>query len=53
MLLRDVRLDVELNKYIWSHGIKNLPKRVRVKISRRRNEDEDAVEKVNGYLYLC
>ena len=38
----DVRLDVKLNKLVWSNGIKNVPNRVRVLISRRRNDDEDA-----------
>lgn len=39
---KDVRLDVSLNKAVWSKGIKNVPTRLRVVISRRRNEDEDA-----------
>ncbi len=38
----DVRLDVKLNKAVWSKGIKNVPFRVRIVISRRRNDDEDA-----------
>lgn len=42
----DVRVDVKLNKAVWSKGIKNVPFRVRVVISRRRNDDEDA--KVRG-----
>ncbi|CAD7924465.1 unnamed protein product [Amoebophrya sp. A25] len=41
----DVRIDGKLNKHIWSKGIKNLPRRVRVRLSRKRNEDEDAKEK--------
>ncbi|GBF90074.1 60S ribosomal protein L31 [Raphidocelis subcapitata] len=39
---KDVRLDVNLNKAVWSKGIRNVPTRLRVVISRRRNEDEDA-----------
>jgi large subunit ribosomal protein L31e len=39
---KDVRLDVKLNKAVWSKGIKNVPFRVRIVISRRRNDDEDA-----------
>ena len=46
MGVSDVRLDVRLNKFIWSQGIKNVPHRVRVKVSRKRNEDEDAKEKM-------
>lgn len=39
---KDVRLDVALNKAVWSKGIKNVPNRLRIVISRRRNDDEDA-----------
>jgi len=43
---RDVRVDTSLNKFVWSEGIKNIPKRIRVRLSRKRNEDEDAKEKL-------
>ena len=39
-------MDTSLNKFIWSQGVKNTPKRIRVRLSRKRNEDEDAKEKV-------
>jgi large subunit ribosomal protein L31e len=39
---KDVRLDVKLNKAVWMQGIRNVPIRLRVVISRRRNDDEDA-----------
>mmetsp|Transcript_49106 Transcript_49106/g.54902 ORF Transcript_49106/g.54902 Transcript_49106/m.54902 type:complete len:115 (-) Transcript_49106:64-408(-) len=42
----DVRIDSALNKFIWATGIKNVPTRVRVRLSRKRNEDEDADEKL-------
>merc|ERR1711862_242715 len=42
----DVRVDQKLNKFMWSKGIRNLPRRVRVRMSRKRNEDEDAKEKM-------
>jgi large subunit ribosomal protein L31e len=38
----DVRLDVKLNKAVWSKGIKAVPHRLRIVVSRRRNDDEDA-----------
>ncbi|PRP75790.1 hypothetical protein PROFUN_08784 [Planoprotostelium fungivorum] len=41
----DVRLEPKLNKHIWSKGIKGCPTRIRVKMQRKRNEDEDAKEK--------
>lgn len=43
---KDVRIDAKLNKYVWSKGIKNVPVRVRVRLSRKRNEDEEADEKL-------
>jgi large subunit ribosomal protein L31e len=43
---KDVRLDVKLNKAVWSKGIKNVPNKLRIRISRRRNDDEDG--KVGG-----
>ena len=46
-LCRDVRVDAGLNKFIWSQGVRNVAKRVRVRLSRRRNEDEEANEKVS------
>merc|ERR1719494_1187005 len=42
----DVRIDTSLNKSIWGHGVKNVPYRVRVRLARRRNEDEDSVHKL-------
>merc|ERR1719453_2999018 len=46
MCTKDVRVDTKLNKFIWSSGIRNVPTRVRVRMSRKRNEDEDAKEKL-------
>ena len=34
-----------MNRFIWSTGIRNVPRKVRVRISRKKNEDEDAKEK--------
>mmetsp|Transcript_34211 Transcript_34211/g.97783 ORF Transcript_34211/g.97783 Transcript_34211/m.97783 type:complete len:122 (-) Transcript_34211:94-459(-) len=45
MATKDVRVDTKLNKFVWSQGIRNVPRRVRVRMSRKRNEDEDAKEK--------
>ncbi|KOB72713.1 60S ribosomal protein L31 [Operophtera brumata] len=42
----DVRVDTRLNKYLWSKGIRNVPFRVRVRLSRRRNDDEDSANKL-------
>lgn len=43
---QDVRVDTKLNKYLWSQGIKGVPGRVRVRLARKRNDDEEAAEKL-------
>ena len=42
MRTKDVRLDVELNKLVWAQGISSVPDKIRLVISRHRNEDEGA-----------
>merc|ERR1712241_976152 len=42
----DVRIDTRLNKHIWAQGVKNVPYRVRVRLARKRNEDEDSTHKL-------
>ena len=47
---KDVRLDPQLNKAVWANGIKGVPRRIRVRISRKRNDEEDAKEKLYSYV---
>merc|ERR1712070_628221 len=42
----DVRVDTKLNKFLWSQGVKSVPGRVRVRLARKRNDDEEAAEKL-------
>merc|ERR1711967_89892 len=42
----DVRVDTKLNKFLWSQGIKAVPGRVRGRLARKRNDDEEAAEKL-------
>merc|ERR1711976_611005 len=42
----DVRIDAKLNKFLWSRGIRKVPGRVRVRMERKRSEEEDANEKM-------
>ena len=42
----DVRVDPKLNKALWSKGIKNVPRRIRVRFARKRNDDEEAKHKL-------
>ena len=46
----DVRLDPQLNKRVWEAGIKGVPYRLRVRISRKRNDEEGAKEKLYSYV---
>jgi len=45
----DVRLDPKLNQEIWSRGVKSVPHRMRIKLERKRNDDEGAKEKLYTY----
>ncbi len=40
-----VKVDTNLNRYIWVNGIRNVPRRIRVRITRKRNEDEESKHK--------
>merc|ERR1719231_389293 len=53
MKTKDNRVDQDLNKHIWSKGIRNVHYRVRVRMERRRNEDEDAAEKLYTLSSTC
>ncbi|KAJ5779774.1 hypothetical protein N7457_007494 [Penicillium paradoxum] len=43
---KDVRVDPQLNKKVWEAGIKGVPFRLRVRISRKRNDEENAKERL-------
>merc|ERR1712132_27955 len=43
---QDVRVHPQLNKAVRGKGVKNVPHRIRVRCERRRNDDEDAKEKL-------
>lgn len=47
---KDVRLDPALNKSLWSRGVKHINHRIRVRIARKRNDDENAKEKLYSYV---
>ncbi|XP_028000028.2 60S ribosomal protein L31-like [Eptesicus fuscus] len=38
----DVCIDTRLNKTVWAKGIRNVPYRIQVPLSRKRNEDKDS-----------
>lgn len=47
---KDVRVDSKLNQYVWSRGVSGVPDRIRIRCERKRNEDEDAKEKLYTYV---
>ncbi|KAF9233041.1 ribosomal protein L31e-domain-containing protein [Melanogaster broomeanus] len=46
---KDVRVDPKLNQALWAQGIKTVPHRIRVKLERKRNDEENAKEKLYTY----
>ena len=43
---KDVRIETKLNQHVWATGVRKTPTRVRVRLSRKRNDDEEASEKL-------
>lgn len=46
----DVRLDPQLNKEVWKSGIKGVPYRLRIRVSRKRNDEEGAKTKLFSFV---
>jgi large subunit ribosomal protein L31e len=46
MRTTDVRIDAGLNKAVWSHGVRNVQNKIRVRMQRKRNEDEESGNKL-------
>lgn len=46
----DVRLDPKLNVELWKRGVQGVQHRLRLRISRKRNDEEDAKEKLFAYV---
>merc|ERR1712131_349653 len=42
----DVRIDSRLNKAVWERGIRSGQYRIRARLHRKRNEDEDSAQKL-------
>merc|ERR1712113_622827 len=50
MKTKDVRIDAALNQFLWSKGVRNVPYRVRVQLSRKRNDDDESGEAMYTYV---
>nr|XP_019051348.1 50S small subunit ribosomal protein L31e [Kwoniella bestiolae CBS 10118]OCF30278.1 50S small subunit ribosomal protein L31e [Kwoniella bestiolae CBS 10118] len=46
MGVNDVRISPGLNQAVWARGVRSPPKRIRVRLERKRNDDEGAKEKL-------
>ncbi|CAK9784890.1 hypothetical protein CC85DRAFT_283858 [Cutaneotrichosporon oleaginosum] len=46
MGVKDVRISPALNQALWARGVRSPPRRVRVRLERKRNDDEGAKEKL-------
>jgi len=49
---KDVRIDTTVNRYVWSKGIRNVPKRIRVQCSRKQTDDDEAEEELYTVVTL-
>lgn len=37
----DVRIDVKLNQFIWKGGVRNIPTRIRVRLVRKKDDQDE------------
>ena len=49
---QDVRVDTQLNRFLWSKGCRNVPRLVRIRVTRTKNEDDEAKEKFYSTVQL-
>ena len=41
----EISIDTEVNQFIWHKGIRNIPRRIRVRLVRKKKENEEGGEK--------
>ncbi|KAG5440617.1 hypothetical protein PCK2_000327 [Pneumocystis canis] len=49
---KDVRIDPQLNKEVFKRGIKGVPHRLRLRLSRKRNDEENTKERLYTYVQV-
>ncbi|KAG5438917.1 hypothetical protein PCANB_002247 [Pneumocystis canis] len=49
---KDVRIDPQLNKEVFKRGIKGVPYRLRLRLSRKRNDEENTKERLYTYVQV-
>merc|ERR1711893_247928 len=45
MLTEDIRIENDVNQYVWNRGIRNIPRRIRVRLVRKKNDNEESGNK--------
>ena len=45
MLTDDVRIDTDVNQYIWHKGIRNIPRRIRIRLTRKVDKEGEGESK--------
>jgi large subunit ribosomal protein L31e len=53
MKTKNVKVDVKLNRRVWSQGIKNVPNKLRIIIQRKRNEDDEDSDELYSYVTVA
>lgn len=46
----DVRLDPKLNTHLWKRGVQGVQHKMRLRISRKRNDEESAKESMFAFV---
>jgi len=41
MFTKDVRIDPEVNKFVWEHGIRNVARKINLSLERKKNEEDE------------
>jgi len=53
MFTKDVRVDPTLNQEVWRNGVRNVDNRIDVLLERKKNEDEEAKDKLYTLVKLA
>jgi large subunit ribosomal protein L31e len=54
MFTKDVRIDPDVNKSVWEHGIRNVARKITLTFERKKNEeDEEGQEKMYTLVKLA
>ena len=52
MLTEDVRIDTDVNQFVWHKGIRNIPRRIRVRLTRKVDKEGEGESKFYTHVGL-